>query len=86
MDLFTKASVESILQSKRDSNEISAYFINDIELHIKVGRRGKVGKIDISNLSGKELISVLYSKISKDVEEHFKREIRNIKIRRIIND
>jgi hypothetical protein len=41
--------------------------------------------IELSKVSGKELITILWKKIPKDIDNHFKVEMRNVKLRKLLN-
>jgi len=87
LNIFTKALIISILESKVKSKEISGYRLTDTKLHLmRQKHRSKViYNLNLSNLSAGELAKILYREIPKDMDNHFKIEIRNIKIRKVID-
>ncbi len=90
MNIFTKTALVSVLNSKVKNREIVAYSISKCETRLtlqrKVKGRAKIKNniIDITGLSGEELLKLLYREIPDNVKEHFKVEIRNVKLRRIL--
>jgi len=97
MNIFTKTALVSVLNSKVKNREIVAYSITKVKLkdgsivtnltiQKKVPNRAKIKGhvIDITCLSGEELLKLLYREIPDNVKEHFKVEIRNVKLRRIL--
>ena len=83
MNIFTKSAVKSLLDSKVKCKEIVGWSLTSSKLIIHKSARS-VHKIDISNLSGDELLKILYREIPNDVVGHFKVEVRNVKLRSII--
>ena len=83
MNIFTKTAIKSVLDSKVKNREIVAWKLSNDKLTIRKSNRS-VYKIDISNLSGDELLKILYREIPNDVIGHFKIEVRNVKLRSII--
>jgi len=93
MNIFTKTALTSILESKIKSREISAYKLTEAKLVIHRDLKSRGGRrphklssctIDITGLSGDELLKLLYREIPDNITEHFKVEIRNVKLRRIL--
>lgn len=83
MNIFTKTAIKSVLDSKVKNREIVSWKLTNDKLTIQKSTRS-IHKIDISVLSGKELLKILYREIPNDVVSHFKIEIRNVKLRSII--
>jgi hypothetical protein len=48
-------------------------------------RKNRKYNIELSKVSGKELITILWKKIPKDIDNHFKVEMRNVKLRKLLN-
>lgn len=89
MKLFNKIKIISLLESKVASKEIFDYKLNDDKIKIRPYNNKEVSKpfyLDRSCLSDAELIKVLYREIPKNIEAHFKMEIRNVKLRRFLNE
>lgn len=97
MNIFTKTALISILNSKVSNKEIVSYsitnnknkdgnIVTNLTIQKKVPSKAKIKGhvIDITCLSGEELIKLLYREIPDNVKEHFKIEIRNVKLRRIL--
>lgn len=87
LNIFHKIQIKSILDQKVKDREIISYKLEDKSLFIHVANKRKNKKYNVSldKLSGKELISILWKPIPKDIENHFKIEIRNIKLRNLLN-
>lgn len=89
INLFEKIHIKTILQSKVDSKEIAKFKLSDNELLLgKINKKNKVSIfiINLDKLSGKELIKILWKPIPKNMSDHFKIEIRNIKLRSLLNN
>lgn len=97
MNIFTKTALTSVLNSKVKNREIVSYSITKVKLkdgssitnlslQKKIPNKAKIKSyvIDITCLSGEELLKLLYREIPDNVKEHFKIEIRNVKLRRIL--
>ena len=66
--------------------EINGFKLGDTILCLYIsGRRKKKYNIELSKVSGKELITILWKKIPKDIDTHFKVEMRNAKLRKLLN-
>lgn len=87
MKLFNKIKIISLLESKVASKEIFDYKLNDDKIKIRPYNKevSKPFYLDRSCLSDAELIKVLYREIPKNIEAHFKMEIRNVKLRRFLD-
>ena len=83
MNIFTKTAIKSLLDSKVKCREIVAWKLDKDRLTIQKSKHS-IHKVDISNLSGEELLKILYREIPNDVVGHFKIEVRNVKLRSII--
>jgi len=86
-NLFDKIQIKNILEQKIKDKEIINYKLTDDKLYLYISNKKKNKKynIDLSKVSGKELISVLYKTIPKDIDNHFKVEMRSVKIRKLLN-
>ena len=83
MHLFNKDLLISVLDTKVNNSEIKGYKVSDDFLHLM--HKDGVYKLDRGVLSDNELIKVLRRKISGDMSAHFKKEIRNVKILRVVD-
>ena len=86
-NIFDKIQIKSILNQKVIDREINGFKLGDtiLCLYISGRRKNKKYNIELSKVSGKELITILWKKIPKDIDNHFKVEIRNIKLRKLLN-
>lgn len=86
-NLFDKIQIKNILEQKIKDREIINYKLTDDKLYLYKSnkRKNKKYNIDLSKVSGKELISILYKTIPKDIDNHFKVEMRSVKIRKLLN-
>ena len=82
MHLFNKLKLISILDKKVSLKEIDGYRVTESFVHLN--RKRKKYKIERDSVSDEELIRVLYRTIPKNLQHHFKTEIRNVKIRKVI--
>lgn len=84
--IFDKIQIKSILNQKVKDREIINFKLNDTNLclYISGKRKNRKYTIDLSIVSGKELITILWKTIPKDIDNHFKIEIRNIKLRKLL--
>ena len=86
-NIFIKAKVKSLLDSKIDSGEIKFYTMNDSTLHIKKSKRCKFS-LDITGLSDDILVRILVKKIPDssviNISDFYKKELRNLKIENLI--
>ena len=86
-NIFIKAKVKSLLDSKVISGEIKFYTMNDNTLHIKKSKRCKLS-LDITGLSDDILVRILVKKIPDssviNISDFYKRELRNLKISNLI--
>lgn len=86
-NIFIKAKIESILNSKIKSGEIKFYSIQEKTLHIKISKRSKY-TLDTSNLSDDIIFRLLVRKFPNpsiiNLSDLFKRELRNLKIQEIV--
>ena len=89
MNIFTKTKIKEILNRKMGSKEIISYKLTDEDLLISILTKRKKRtikyKVNRSLVSDEELLKILYRKIPGNIEYHFKIEIRNVKIRRLID-
>lgn len=89
MNLFSKTKLKEILNRKVESKEIISYKLTNEILHINILTKRKKRiinyKVDRKSLSDEELLKILYRKIPGSIENHFKIEMRNVKIRRLIS-
>ena len=86
-NIFDKIQIKSILNQKVKDKEIINFKLSDtiLCLYISSKRKNRKYNIELSKVSGKELITILWKKIPKDIDNHFKVEIRNIKLRKLLN-
>ena len=86
-NIFDKIQIKSILNQKVIDKEINGFKLSDTILCLYISGRRKSRKynIELSKVSGKELVTILWKKIPKDIDNHFKVEIRNIKLRKLLN-
>jgi len=85
-NIFDKIQIKSILNQKVIDKEINGFKLGDTILCLYIsGRRKKKYNIELSKVSGKELITILWKKIPKDIDTHFKVEMRNAKLRKLLN-
>jgi hypothetical protein len=86
-NIFDKIQIKSILNQKVIDKEINGFKLGDTTLCLYISKKRKNGKysIELSKVSGKELITILWKKIPKDIDNHFKVEMRNIKLRKLLN-
>lgn len=86
-NIFIKAKVKSLLDNKVNSGEIKFYNLNENTLHIKKSKRSKFS-LDITGLSDDILVRILTKKIPDpsviNVSDFYKRELRNLKIEKIV--
>jgi hypothetical protein len=87
LNIFDKIQVKSILNQKVIDKEINGFKLDDVILclYISGRKKKKIYNIELTKVSGKELVKILWKKIPKDIDNHFKIEIRNIKLRRLLN-
>jgi len=89
MNIFTKTKIKELLNKKMGTKEITGYKLSDKDLSITIRTKRKKRsinyKVDRSLMSDEELLKILYRKITGNIDYHFKMEIRNVKIRRLIN-
>jgi hypothetical protein len=89
MNIFTKTRLKEVLNKKIGTKEIVSYKLTDEFLHLNILTKRKKRtinyKLDRNLVSDDELLKILYRKIPGNIEYHFKIEIRNVKIRRVIN-
>jgi hypothetical protein len=86
-NIFDKIQIKSILNQKVIDREINGFKLGDtiLCLYISGRRKNKKYNIELSKVSGKELITILWKKIPKDIDNHFKVEMRNVKLRKLLN-
>lgn len=86
-NIFDKIQIKSILNQKVVDKEINGFKLGDtiLCLYISGRRKNKKYNIELSKVSGKELITILWKKIPKDIDNHFKVEMRNVKLRKLLN-
>jgi len=86
-NIFVKAKIKSLLDSKMNSGEIKFYTLNENTLHIKKSKRTKFS-LDITGLSDDILIRILTKKIPDasviNISDFYKRELRNLKIEKLM--
>jgi hypothetical protein len=86
-NIFIKAKIKSLLDSKINSGEIKFYTLNENTLHIKKSKRTKFS-LDITGLSDDILIRILTKKIPDastiNISDFYKRELRNLKIAKLM--
>lgn len=86
-NIFVKAKIKSLLDSKINSGEIKFYTLNENTLHIKKSKRTKFS-LDITSLSDDILIRILTKKIPDasviNISDFYKRELRNLKIEKLM--
>ena len=84
-NIFDKIQIKTILNQKIKDEEINGFKLSDEILYIYT-RKSKNSKysIKLSKVSGKELITILWKKIPKDIDNHFKIEVRNVKLRKLL--
>jgi hypothetical protein len=86
-NIFIKAKIKSLLDSKINSGEIKFYTLNENTLHIKKSKRTKFS-LDINELSDDILIRILTKKIPDasviNISDFYKRELRNLKIEKLM--
>ncbi len=86
-NIFVKAKVKSLLDSKINSGEIKFYTLSENTLHIKKSKRCKFS-LDITGLSDDILVRLLVKKIPDasiiNISDFYKRELRQLKIYSII--
>ena len=87
LNLFNKIQIKNILNQKIKDREIINFKLSDEKLCLYISSKKKNKKYDIelSKVSGKELITILYKTIPKDIDNHFKVEMRNVKLRKLLN-
>ena len=88
MNLFDKALLLKTLDNKVNSSEIKNYILTGSKLHIKKSKRSKY-TIDLDEVKPIVIIKVLSKKIPDvsiiNIENYFKREIRNVKLNNLFN-
>ena len=86
-NIFDKIQIKSILNQKVIDREINGFKLGDtiLCLYISGRRKNKKYNIELSKVSGKELKTILWKKIPKDIDNHFKVEMRNAKLRKLLN-
>ena len=88
MNLFDKALLLKTLDNKVNSSEIKNYILTGGKLHIKKSKRSKY-TIDLDEVKPSVIIKVLSKKIPDvsiiNIEDYFKREIRNVKLNNLFN-
>lgn len=88
MNLFDKALLLKTLDNKVNSSEIKNYILTGSKLHIKKSKRSKY-TIDLDEVKPSVIIKVLSKKIPDvsiiNIENYFKREIRNVKLNNLFN-
>ena len=88
MNLFDKALLLKTLDNKVNSNEIKNYILIGSKLHIKKSKRSKY-TIDLDEVKPSVIIKVLSKKIPDvsviNIEDYFKKEIRNVKLNNLFN-
>lgn len=88
MNLFDKALLLKTLDNKVSSSEIKNYILTGSKLHIKKSKRSKY-TIDLDEVKPIVIIKVLSKKIPDvsviNIENYFKREIRNVKLNNLFN-
>lgn len=86
-NIFDKIQIKTILNQKVIDREINGFKLGDtiLCLYISGRRKNKKYNIELSKVSGKELITILWKKIPKDIDNHFKVEMRNVKLRKLLN-
>lgn len=86
-NIFVKAKIKYLLDSKMNSGEIKFYTLNENTLHIKKSKRTKFS-LDITGLSDDILIRILTKKIPDasviNISDFYKRELRNLKIEKLM--
>ena len=86
-NIFIKAKIKSLLDSKVSSGEIKFYTLNEKTLHIKKSKRSKFS-LDITVLSDDILVRILAKKIPDpsfiNISDFYKKELRNLKIENLI--
>jgi Holliday junction resolvase len=89
MNIFTKTKIKELLNKKMGAKEIIGYKLSDKDLFITIRTKRKKRsvnyKVDRCLMSDEELLKILYRKIPGNIDYHFKMEIRNVKIRRLID-
>ena len=85
-NIFDKIQIKNILEQKVRDKEINGYKLTDenLCLYIHYKRKNRKHNIELSKMSGKELITFLWKTIPKDFNNHFKVEMRNIKLRKLL--
>lgn len=88
MNIFLKAQVTKYLEAKVAQSEIRSYSLNENKLHIQKSKRCK-HTLDIKNIPGHILIRLLQKRIPDpsitNTGDFFTRELRELKIKDIIN-
>ena len=86
-NIFDKIQIKNILNQKIKDKEINGFKLGDeiLCLYISGRRKNRKYNIELSKVSGKELITILWKKIPKDIDNHFKVEMRNVKLRKLLN-
>ena len=86
-NIFDKIQIKNILNQKIKDKEINGFKLDDtiLCLYISGRRKNKKYNIELSKVSGKELITILWKNIPKDIDNHFKVEMRNVKLRKLLN-
>jgi hypothetical protein len=86
-NIFDKIQIKNILNQKVVDKEINGFKLSDtiLCLYISSKRKNRKYNIELSKVSGKELITILWKKIPKDIDNHFKVEMRNVKLRKLLN-
>lgn len=86
-NIFDKIQIKSILNQKVIDKEINGFKLSDtiLCLYISGRRKNRKYNIELSKVSGKELVTILWKKIPKDIDNHFKVEMRNVKLRKLLN-
>ena len=85
-NIFDKIQIKNILEKKVRDKEINGYKLTDenLYLYIHYKRKNRKHNIELPKISGKELIKILWKKIPKDIDNHFKVEMRNVKLRKLL--
>jgi len=89
MNIFTHTKIKEVLNKKVGAKEIIGYNLTNKDLLITILTKRKKRtikyKVDRNLVSDEELLKILYGKITGNIDYHFKIEIRNVKIRRLID-
>jgi|688.fasta_scaffold1690656_2 hypothetical protein len=88
MNIFTKAEITRALTIKVKEGEIRSFLITDTHLRIQKSKRTGF-TINLSELSDKSLIRIIKKTTPnpsiENIENFYRKEIRNIKLIEILN-